>query len=217
MPRIIPAILTLSAEELRKRVELVAPFVDLVQIDVMDGIFVSEVSFGEPNEIARTHLPVKFEVHLMINNPEESVEDWIRAGASRIIIHAEAEGNLGLAIETAKKYDRETGIALNPETPVSKIKDWLEFARFIQLMGVNPGAMGREFHENIYDKIEELKKLKPGVRLAVDGGVSEENIARLARAGVEDLVAGSAIFNKKNPIEALKGLQTKLTGAGHSL
>lgn len=210
MSRIIPAILTEDAETLRKRVELVAPFVDLVQIDIMNGTFVPEVSFGSPEEILAMHLPVAFEMHLMINEPERVVEDWARAGASRIIIHAESTHELGLAIQGIKKYDRKVGLAFNPETDLKEFKDLLDIVDFVQLMGVVPGAMGREFNEVVFDKISYLKKEQPRLGIAVDGGVGEKNILQLERAGATDFGVGSAIFHQKDPVAALKKLQRSI-------
>ncbi len=210
MSRIIPAILTEDAETFKKRVNLVAPFVDLVQIDVMNGTFVPEFSFSDPDKITSLCLPTAFEVHLMIDEPQKVISDWARAGAARIIIHVESKGNIGLAIETIKQYNRRVGLAFNPETEIKTFRDLLDLADFVQLMGVIPGAMGREFNEIIFDKIGYLKKEKPQMSIAVDGGVSEKNILQLARAGVDDFGVGSAIFLKDNPVAALKNLQNKI-------
>lgn len=207
MIRIIPAILTKDAKEFKDRVTLVAPFVNLVQVDIMNGTFVPEVSFGSPEEILAMHLPVAFEMHLMINEPEQVVHEWARVGASRIIIHAESTQKLGLAIEKIKQYSKKVGLAFNPETDPKDFRDLLDIIDFVQLMGVTPGAMGREFNEIVFDKIAYLKKEKPRLGMAVDGGVGEKNILQLARAGVTDFGVGSAIFHQKDPVAALKSLQ----------
>lgn len=210
MPRIIPAILTNEPEELKRLSELLAPHAKLIHFDVADGTLVPEKTVRDPKLFADLHLSA-FGVHLLIDHPEKTVTDWVKAGATHVIVHAEAQGNIGLAIEMTKKYNRSAGLSINPETDIHKFEDLYSVISFVQLMSVSPGGQGRPFHENVFIKIAYIRAHYPKLTIAVDGGVNESNIARLARVGVEDLVVGSAIVKQVHPIEALKRLQAVLT------
>lgn len=206
-PEIIPAILVHNKEEFERRVALVAPHVGLIQIDVMDGEFVPNLVWADPLEIEKMHLDVPFEAHLMVENPEEAVGAWIAAGARRIIVHAEAKGNIGLAVERIRAAEREAGVAINPPTTVEAIADLLPFVTAVLVMGVTPGASGQAFQETALSKIRELRRRKPDLHLEVDGGVKMGIARRLAAAGADGIVAASVIFDAPDPLRALEELK----------
>lgn len=217
---IIPAILPKDWSELEEKISLVKELVKTVQIDICDGQFTPDPSWpykrrdGSFEKIIKEEngLPgwdvLNFEIDLMVNKPEEKVDDWVAAGASRIILHAESKGNVGQAIQMLK--DRvEIGLALNIETPISEVGN-PRFAigkgsiQFIQLMGIdNIGFQGQAFDIKVFEKIKEVKKMCPDFLVSIDGGVSLENAKQLIEAGADRLVVGSAIFEADNYIEAI--------------
>ena len=206
MSRIIPAILVKDENEFRRQISLAAAFAKLVQIDVLDGTLFSERSWCDASAVAEAHLSMRFEAHLMVNEPEQKVKDWIRAGASRIIIHAEAKGNIGLALERIRHADRAAGIALNPGTDLSVLEDLAPFIDHVQIMGVHPGAQGRAFDMDTASRVRAVKTALPRLTVSVDGGVTDaDHRAReLAASGANDLVVGSAIWRAKDPARAYR-------------
>jgi ribulose-phosphate 3-epimerase len=206
MSRIIPAILVRNENEFRKRVSLAALFAPMIQIDVLDGTMLPERSFGDAAAIAAMRLSLPFEAHLMTDDPELKVGDWIKAGAGRIIMHIEAKGGIGLALEKIRHADRIPGIAVNPETNMALLKDWAPFVHHFQVMGVDPGAQGRPFDPKAVDRARALKRAYPHMTVAVDGGVTDfRHLAReLSAVGVDDLVIGSAIWGSNDPARAYR-------------
>lgn len=218
---IIPAILPKDFAELAEKIDLVKDLVKVVQIDICDGQFVNNLTWPyrkhDDNFDKITHeedgLPgwkkLNFEIDLMVNRPEEVVEDWVQAGASRIVLHAEARGDVGKAIEMLEGRV-EVGLALNVETPIAEI-DNAKFGvkegslQFVQLMGIDQiGFQGQAFDPRVIEKVREIKKIYPDYPISVDGGVSLENAQELIRAGATRLVVGSAIFESDNYIEAIR-------------
>ena len=206
MSRIIPAILVKDENEFRRQISIAVAFAKLVQIDVLDGTLFPEQSFSNTKAIAAMHLSLAFEAHLMVNNPEQKVDDWIRCGASRIIVHVEAKGNLGLALERIRHADRRAGLALNPETDLAILKDWTPFIDHVQIMGVHPGGQGRLFDPETASRVRAVKTAFPHLTVAVDGGVTDvENRGReLVGCGADDLVVGSAIWKAHDPARAYR-------------
>lgn len=180
---------------------------EMIQLDIMDGRLVANTTWGTPDEVLELHLPVAFEVHLMVENPEDAVADWARVGAHRIIFHIEAAGNPGLAIEKIRPLGREVGIAINPATPLAALSEWLNLIDYVLVMGVTPGASGQKFQPKALSKIRELKKIRPGLKVGVDGGVDFETIKEIAAAGADAVNSASAIFEYPDPEEAIKILQ----------
>jgi ribulose-phosphate 3-epimerase len=201
MSRIIPAILVNDENGFRRQISLAAAFAKLVQIDVLDGTLFPERSFADVQAIAAMHLTMSFEAHLMVNAPEQKVKDWIKAGANRIIIHAEAAGNIGLALERIRHADRRAGIALNPGTDLSILEDLAPFIDHVQIMGVHPGGQGRPFDPDTASRVRAVKTALRHLTVSVDGGVTDADHRAhdLAIAGADDLVVGSAIWRAKDP------------------
>ncbi len=232
MIEIIPAIMPFDAKDLESHVSRVKRSVSWVQIDVMDGQFVKAKTW--PYKTNRESfdsilneaegLPfwedVEYEIDLMVTKPEEVIEEWISAGAGRIIVHIESTQQLSEIIRKVNErlgYTKENGkrdvelwLALNIETPTEKITEYLEDIDGVQFMGIDTiGLQGQEFDDAVVQKIREFHNAHPEIPLAVDGGVSLETAPLLVEAGVTHLVCGSAIFNSDNvahTIEALKAL-----------
>lgn len=204
---IIPAILAKDEKELRRKVESVDGLCDLVQIDVIDGEFVDNVSWADPLRFEKMPLPIPFEVHLMVRDPLARLDAWSLAGCERVLIHAETVEDLAAALREAKSYGMEAGISINPETSVAKIEEAVAEADVVQVMGVHPGWMSQPFEESTIDKVKELRQKFPELIIEVDGGVSVGIARRLADAGANRLVSGSAVFNSGAPAKSLDALR----------
>ena len=189
---------------------------DLIHIDVMDGHFVPNLTFGPPviASIRKvTRLP--FDVHLMIENPERFIQDFVDAGSDIITIHCEAETHLHRAIESIKEKGIQAGVSLNPATPLCMIDEIIEYIDSIMIMSVNPGFGGQKCIDTVIPKIEKARKMidtrAPHVRLEVDGGIKLDNIALFRDAGADIFVAGSAIFGSGDYITSI-GEMKKILG-----
>ncbi|MEI6296646.1 MAG: ribulose-phosphate 3-epimerase [bacterium] len=204
---IIPAIIGKNIVEIKDKIDKIKGQTKWIQIDVMDGNFVPTRSWpyttGDIEELALVDSirkdDTKLEVHLMVENPEYVLEDWISFGADRIIFHYEATSNIKEIIETLEDEEIECGIALKMDTDVCVLDDFLGDFDLIQLMSIDEiGSYGKEFQESVIEKIIQLKETHPGIRISVDGGVSLENAQELIDVGAENLVVGSAIFNSED-------------------
>ncbi len=210
---IIPAILPYDYAELEDKVSLITGFVKSVQVDICDGQFVPNATWPyKKNDITfekiikeEEGLPswqdLNYEFDLMVNHPAGVVDEWVIAGANRIIIHIESKGDINEAIEKLK--DRvEIGIAINVETDIGALKPYIDRIQFIQCMGIDHiGFQGQIFDEKVIEKILLIKKTYPDLPISVDGGVSLETAPKLIEAGANRLVAGSAIFGDENVID----------------
>lgn len=185
---------------------------DYLHIDVMDGVFVPNISFGMPVMEAIARCAEKpLDVHLMIVQPERYIERFVRLGAQILTLHQEATVHLHRAVQQIRSAGAQAGVSLNPATPVSVLEDILPEVDWVLLMSVNPGFGGQAFIENTYAKLSRLQDLiaRTGshARVEVDGGVNASNAAALFRAGADMLVAGSYVFGSENPAEAIESLR----------
>ncbi|MDD4569551.1 MAG: ribulose-phosphate 3-epimerase [Tepidanaerobacteraceae bacterium] len=185
---------------------------DLLHIDVMDGHFVPNITLGPPVLSClkgKTNLP--FDVHLMIENPENYIEDFIKAGAEIVTVHVEATMHLHRTINYIKSLGIKPGVALNPSTSLDTIKYILDDVSMILLMSVNPGFGGQKLIPGMIEKISELKGIiqqkNPEILIEVDGGINVDNALDIIKAGADILVAGAAIYKSPNPKEAIKKLK----------
>lgn len=179
---------------------------DWFHFDVMDGVFVPNISFGFPvMEAMKQHALKPLDVHLMIERPEKFIPEVQRLGALVMNVHQEACVHLHRVLQQIRNAGMMSGVTLNPSTPVSMVEDVLEEADLVMLMSVNPGFAGQRFIEHTYEKVERLREMIDRRHLPtlieVDGGVCRENAARLYEAGADVLVAGSAVFRAQNPVE----------------
>ena len=182
---------------------------DFFHLDIMDGRFVPNISFGFPvikalKKIAK--LPL--DIHLMIVEPDKYLKNFIEAGADYLTVHYEACPHLHRTLQTIKSYGIKAGVSLNPHTPVNLLEDILYMADLVLVMSVNPGFGGQKFIENTYKKISQIRRMIDNQNLntliEVDGGVNTENAKLLYEAGADILVAGSSIFKSENPVETIK-------------
>lgn len=185
---------------------------DWFHLDVMDGVFVPNISFGLPVISALRPLTEKvFDVHLMIEKPERYISDFKKAGADILTVHYEASTHLHRTIHAIRDEGMKAGVALNPHTPVTLLYDIIDDIDLVCLMGVNPGFGGQSFIENTYLKVEQLRMMIDesdlDVKIEIDGGVNSENASKLLEYGADVLVAGSFVFRSENPTETIKQLK----------
>lgn len=185
---------------------------DWFHLDVMDGRFVPNITFGMPIIAAIARVATKpLDVHLMIVEPEKYLEDFIAAGANSISVHIEASPHLHRNLQVMKASGVMAGVAINPHTPISALVDVIHDIDYVCLMSVNPGFGGQKFIPNSLKKIKELRRLiqESGAKILieVDGGVSLENASEIVAAGADVLVAGNAVFGSTNPTEVIAQLK----------
>jgi ribulose-phosphate 3-epimerase len=181
-------------------------------LDVMDGVFVPNISFGLPIIKAfRKHTDKILDVHAMIQNPDDFIEDFKAAGTDILTVHYEACTHLHRTIQKIKSTGMKAGVALNPHTPISLLKDVLKDLDMVLIMSVNPGFGGQSFVEGTYDKVRELKQEIDAKNLEtiiqVDGGVNTKNASALVAAGATALVAGSAVYKSEDPMKTIEILK----------
>ena len=195
---------------------------DYIHVDVMDGRFVPSITFGASTVQAlraRTALPL--DVHLMIVEPERHVEEFARAGGDILTIHAEACTHLHRVVHQIKEAGAKAGVAINPATSISAIEEVLPHLDQVLVMSVNPGFPGQAFIPSSVDKLRRMRQrldvIGAKAELEVDGGVNQDTIALVAQAGATVIVAGSAVFNEREPVQqALERLRAKLEGVSSS-
>ena len=202
MVDIAPSMLGADFGKMREAAEMVGPHSAYLHMDIMDGHFVPNLTMG-PDLVKSLNGIAPLDVHLMVTNPIDFIEDFRDAGAEIISVHVEANNPLK-ALESIKKNNIKAGIALNPSTAESSIEPFIDLVDLILVMSVEPGYCGQDFHEDAIERVKHYKKTYPNKIIEVDGGVSPSNSKRLADAGADILVAGSAIFKADNPIEIVK-------------
>ena len=205
---VAPSLLAADFSRLKEEVQEVEKCgAEYLHLDVMDGNFVPNISYGAPVISAiRPHSNLVFDVHLMVEEPNRFIKDFVDAGADIITVHVEATKHLHRTIQLIKSYGKKVGVSLNPATPIETLKYIINDIDMVLLMSVNPGFGGQAFIPETLNKIKELRTLYPEIDIEVDGGVNDKTVEAIKEAGANILVAGSYLFsgNYKEKIELMK-------------
>jgi ribulose-phosphate 3-epimerase len=210
---IAPSILSADFANLQSDIEMINQSeADWFHVDVMDGVFVPNISFGFPVITAIKHHAKKpLDVHLMIVDPDRYLQQFKDAGAAILTVHYEACTHLHRTVAAIHELGMKAGVAINPHTPISVLEDILPQIDLVCIMSVNPGFGGQKFIENTYQKITKLRtlanQLNTEVLIEIDGGVGHQNALALIKAGADVLVAGNAVFGAQNPMEMITELK----------
>ncbi len=211
---IAPSILASDFANIQKEVQMLNESqADWIHVDIMDGVFVPNISFGIPvTEAIKRHAKKPIDVHLMIVQPEKYVEAFYKAGAEVISVHVEACPHLHRNIQQIKGLGIKAGVAVNPHTSLTALENSIQDIDLVCLMSVNPGFGGQKFIERTYEKVRQLKKMivssNSKALIEIDGGVNQHNAKALIEAGADVLVAGNFVFSAPNPKEVIAHLKT---------
>lgn len=208
-PSILSADFAKMGEDIKRITEGGA---DMIHCDVMDGTFVPNISFG-PKMIAdiRSYTSLPLDVHLMVNRPERYIDVYAKAGADYIVVHYEACGTLIDTLKKIRKLGKKSGLVISPDTPAEVVYDYLPLTDLILVMSVYPGFSGQKFLPSSLEKLEKISaKIKESglnIRLQIDGGINEETVKLVKKAGADTVVAGSSVFGASDVAEAIKKLR----------
>ena len=201
--KISPSILASDYANLQSELDRISTS-DLIHVDVMDGHFVPNISIGAPVVASiKKVCNVPFDVHLMISNPLDYVEDFANAGADIICFHTECDSDVEKTVDKIISLGKKPALAIKPATPVDDVVKYLDKLSMVLVMTVEPGFGGQSFMESTMPKIEAIRKINPDIDIEVDGGINPETIKIASRAGANVFVAGSAVFNSENPEKAI--------------
>jgi ribulose-phosphate 3-epimerase len=212
---VAPSILAADFANLERDVKMInSSEADWIHVDVMDGVFVPNISFGMPViEAIKRHATKPLDVHLMIVQPERYIETFRKIGADVITVHIEACTHLHRTIQQIHATGAQAGVALNPHTPINSLYDIIGDIDLVCLMSVNPGFGGQKFIERTFSKVKVLKQMIQQVgskaKIEIDGGVNSENAPQLMTAGADVLVAGNFVFSSPNPGEVISRLKNQ--------
>jgi len=217
MPEIIPAIIARSFDELKEKVKLVEPYVSTVQLDIMDGIFVSNETWRTPEDLNNLETNLFLEAHLMVVNPYDVIEGWLASKVRKVLIHWESldkrvdfELSIIDLMEKVRLQNKKLGIVLNPETPMDVLDSFISQIDLVMLMGVSPGFAGQQIQPGVVDKVRQLRQKYLNVKIEIDGGVNSQNARQLVFAGADFLAVGASIFESGDIGKAIKLLEESI-------
>ena len=186
-----------------EKIMAVEPYVERVHLDIADGIFVPNMTIMGLEEMGELDTNLKIGVHLMVSKPENHIVHWLETVADKFVFHIEATSQAQKVIDAAKEAEKSVGIALNPQTPITKIEPFVDQVDFVHFMTVEPGFYGGKFVDSVIDKIKEFHFLYPDKPIEVDGGITPETAPKLIEAGATLLVVGSYIWDSENLEKAI--------------
>lgn len=213
---IAPSVLSADFANLQRDVQMINNSeAGWFHVDIMDGLFVPNISFGFPvTKAIKKHATKPLDVHLMIVDPDKYLRDFKEAGADNLTVHLEACTHLHRTVQNIKSLGMTAGVALNPHTPVHLLEDIIADLDLVCIMSVNPGFGGQKFIENTYSKVRALAGLiaqkNSSARIEIDGGVDENNISKLKEAGASVFVAGNTVFSAPDPVKMIAELKNKV-------
>jgi len=202
----MPSILSADFGKLDEEIASIEQYINGIHFDVMDGHFVPNLTIGAPVlKCLKTKIPV--DVHLMVTNPADLIEDFAKAGAKKLAFHIEVTKNPSVIIQKIKENGMKSGIALNPDTGIETIENMLDELDYLLIMSVFPGFGGQKFIPEVLEKIKKIRELKPEIDIQIDGGINAETSKLVKKAGANWLVSGSYIFSAKDQKLAIKNLR----------
>ncbi len=210
---VLPVINVESYEDAEKKIRQAAEFSDFLHLDVEDGVFLPRHNWGDPDQLVKIHKAIgkpdlKFEVHLMVNNPEAVVDAWLRTGiVERVIVHLEAMTDSVYLLEKCKNYFSEAMLAVNPGTEADRLTAHKDDFKYFQILAVQQGPSGQKFDEKMLDKIKLIRSNMPNAIIEVDGGVNLATAKLIKEAGADILVSDSYIFGSQDPQKAYETLK----------
>ena len=208
--KIIPAINARSFIEVKNKIKLVKPYADWIHLDVADGRFTPNTTWHNPKDLLKLKNPPKIEVHLMINNIDKKIQNWLILPVKRIIFHLEGARNPDLIIKKIKATKKQAGISINPETSVLKLVPYFGKVNFFQILGVNPGKAGQKFQKKVLNKVRFIRKNCLERVIEGDGGMRAGTAKKMVKAGANLIVSASAIFDKPDVKKAIQELKSEI-------
>jgi len=204
---IIPSINVPTFEEVQARIRKIEPYVSWCHLDVTDGVFSKHPTWRDPADLSRLDTKLKAEVHLMIEEPEKIIDQWLVDPIRRVIVHLEACRDIEFVIEKCREAGKEVGLAINPETFWGKLQPWFGKVDLLQVLAVSPGPSGQKMGEEALDKIRHLRSACVNCIIEADGGINAETAVLAAQAGADLVIAGSFLFSASDIQTALSVLQ----------
>ena len=210
MVEIIPVINVKTKQKFKERLKILSGFSGTFQVDVADGIFTQWKNWNSPEELKKIKkIRRRFELHLMINNPEEALPLWLESYPKRVVVHLEVVRDFSFLLQQCQNWETELALAIKPQTKIEELKKYLPVINFVTILGVDPGPSGQKFNWNVLKKISRLRKDYPNLDIELDGGVDEIVIPEAIKSGANILAIGSVIFGSENPKKKLIQLQRK--------